>query len=505
MLRRAQAARLLITDTTAPWPRLLLLRRKAATIGRSKHSFLVIGDLRVSNRHVLIKYRRGRYSIADLRSEAGTFVNGRRVRRRRLKHGDMIRFGGAASYRFIDPDAYLRLRARRRLIGASALALAALAWVVHFKRWDGGALSEANLEHALFFFEPTSQPIKEPGPQAVISVVPPAPVGSNPPAAVAPGGSRVTVSARLKAVSQSYVAHAPESEVNWLTRFNYYRTEAMLPAVAEDAQLSAAMKSHARYLMDNYLTEIQNGGVLGDAAYSEVPARRGYSPAAAAEASNSRLSWGCGGFSPANEIDHWMWNPFERLAMLDPRLSTAGFGDAVTGNCWVAAIRLPPPPGRAERFASAVEFPPNGASIPASWTGDSGIDPISSCPGYALPAGMPITLQLGNLYAVRLTAHSLTREGRPIEHCAFDAADYTNASQSLQEYGRWLLRKASAIVIVPRLPLEDGAQYRVAISANEQSYAWTFRVSGSSENPEGQQRAATVSRQTRSMHFTTEP
>lgn len=280
----------------------------------------------------------------------------------------------------------------------------------------------------------------------------------------------------------------------------------MLPAVKEDPQLSAAMKSHARYLIDNYLGKIQSGAALGDVAYTEAPSLRGYSPTAAAEAPNSRLSWGCGDFSAAGEIDHWIWNPFERLAMLDPRLTKAGFGDAVAGNCWVASIRLAPPGGPAGRFARAVEFPPDGGSIAASWTGDSGIDPIASCTGYSLPAGMPITLQLGNLFEVRLTATALTLDGSPVEHCAFDALNYTDTSSSLQEYGRWLLRKASAIVIVPRLPLRAGAQYKVAISANGQSYSWAFRaVSNPAENPEGRQGAATVSHETRSIHFATDP
>jgi len=214
---------------------------------------------------------------------------------------------------------------------------------------------------------------------------------------------------------------------------------------------------------------------LGESALTEARGLAGYSAAGAAEAPNSRVSWGCGAFAAERAIEHWMWDPFTRLAMLDPRLSAAGFGGATAGGCWVAALRLPPPSGAAGRYAAAVEFP-LGASAPGEWDGGSGIDPLAGCGGYKLPAGTPITLQLGERYPVRLSAASLSAAGREVEHCAFDAASYVNPNASAQEYGRWLLRKASAVVVMPRAPLRSGAEYQVSISAHGQVYAWAFRV-----------------------------
>ena len=111
MLRRAQAARLLAVDRETPGTLLLLLGRDEAAIGSAEGSGLRVADASVADRHAIIRYARGRYYVVDLKSAGGTFVNGRRIRRKQeLKHGDNIRFGVAAPYRFIDPDALKRRR-----------------------------------------------------------------------------------------------------------------------------------------------------------------------------------------------------------------------------------------------------------------------------------------------------------------------------------------------------------------------------------------------------------
>jgi hypothetical protein len=89
---------------------------------------------------------------------------------------------------------------------------------------------------------------------------------------------------------------------------------------------------------------------------------------------------------------------------------------------------------------------------------------------------LPITLQIGRLTETKLSAHSLMEDGKPIEHCAFDAPSYRNPNATAQEYGRWNLRNASAVVIVPRSPLRSGARYSVSITANDKTYAWSFTV-----------------------------
>jgi pSer/pThr/pTyr-binding forkhead associated (FHA) protein len=63
-------------------------------IGRRPSADIVLDDASVSRRHALVLERDGAPVIADDRSRNGVFVNGRRVREARLRHGDEVRIGG---------------------------------------------------------------------------------------------------------------------------------------------------------------------------------------------------------------------------------------------------------------------------------------------------------------------------------------------------------------------------------------------------------------------------
>ncbi|MGH7812525.1 MAG: FHA domain-containing protein [Candidatus Binataceae bacterium] len=146
MFRRAQPARLLAVDRTAPCTRLLILGREEIAIGSAEGNPLRIEEPSVSARHAVIQYRRGRHYLIGLKTGGGTFLNGKRIRRaRRLKHGDHVRFGAEIRYRYIDPDAPIRMRNRRIIGAASVCAIMALGSFAHAKGWDGGLLSIATV------------------------------------------------------------------------------------------------------------------------------------------------------------------------------------------------------------------------------------------------------------------------------------------------------------------------------------------------------------------------
>jgi len=65
------------------------------TIGRDPENDLVLDDRRVSRRHAEIRLRLGRYTLYDLQSTNGTYVNGRRVAEVVLSDGDRIAIGGS--------------------------------------------------------------------------------------------------------------------------------------------------------------------------------------------------------------------------------------------------------------------------------------------------------------------------------------------------------------------------------------------------------------------------
>jgi uncharacterized protein YkwD len=483
VLKRAQAARLLTVDRDASGTRLLLLGRDEAGIGSAEGPGLRVADASVAERHAIIRYARGRYYVVDLKSAGGTFVNGRRIRRKQtLKHGDILRFAGAAPYRFIDPDALKRRRERRMLrVGVVVAVLVALGLADHFGKWN--VLSRATVAQIVAWAEshvsskrvdaPSTIAASAPAPAASVARATNTPAPPVSAAAVAvtapPPPPKMPSSSPTTSVSAS-------SSMTWLERINFFRSGAGLEPIHENPELSAAAAAHARYLLLNFVEDIRSAKPMSADAYEESPVKSGYSAKGATAAPDLQLAWGCSSFEPGQQIDHWIEGPFHRLAMLDPFLTEAGFGEASRDGCWVATLRLPPPPEEVKPYARAVEFPPAGAAIALDWIGLESPDPLASCPGFERPVGLPITLQIGRLADTNLTAHSLMEDGKPIEHCAFDAPSYRNPNATAQEYGRWNLRNATAVVIVPRSPLRPGSHYTVSITANNRTYAWSFTV-----------------------------
>lgn len=75
--------------------RRVALTGEPLTIGRDPDNDLVLDDRRVSRRHAEIRLRLGRYTLYDLQSTNGTYVNGRRVAEVVLGDGDRISIGGS--------------------------------------------------------------------------------------------------------------------------------------------------------------------------------------------------------------------------------------------------------------------------------------------------------------------------------------------------------------------------------------------------------------------------
>lgn len=63
-------------------------------IGRDPENDIVLDDRRVSRRHAEVRLRLGRYTLYDLQSTNGTFVNGRRIAEVVLSDGDSVIIGG---------------------------------------------------------------------------------------------------------------------------------------------------------------------------------------------------------------------------------------------------------------------------------------------------------------------------------------------------------------------------------------------------------------------------
>jgi pSer/pThr/pTyr-binding forkhead associated (FHA) protein len=66
---------------------------KTLTIGRLKDNRLVLDHPSVSSHHACVFNDGGQFIVEDLQSTNGTFVNGRRVSRRTLRNGDVMKIG----------------------------------------------------------------------------------------------------------------------------------------------------------------------------------------------------------------------------------------------------------------------------------------------------------------------------------------------------------------------------------------------------------------------------
>ena len=114
------------------------------SIGRQSGSHLVLRDARISRSHARILTEGGHYFIEDLDSRNGVFVNGDRVRRRKLASSDRIEFGIPNSYSLIFTSEDLAGR-----LGAPGGQLARLRAVVELARTLETSFSTTNVLAAL--------------------------------------------------------------------------------------------------------------------------------------------------------------------------------------------------------------------------------------------------------------------------------------------------------------------------------------------------------------------
>jgi hypothetical protein len=86
---------------------------------------------------------------------------------------------------------------------------------------------------------------------------------------------------------------------------------------------------------------------------------------------------------------------------------------------------------------------------------------------------MPLFVQTAGTPSV--SAHSLTRNGQPIDHCLFDGTSYVNPDPNQQSLGRAVLSARNAIVIMPRARLQPGT-YDASVASGTATISWAFQV-----------------------------
>jgi serine phosphatase RsbU (regulator of sigma subunit) len=82
-------------------PHTIVLDRESMTIGRLPDQDIVLRDSFVSRRHAAIHRVDGGYEVVDIDSVHGTWVNGKRIERALLRHGDVLQFGSPTAVRVL--------------------------------------------------------------------------------------------------------------------------------------------------------------------------------------------------------------------------------------------------------------------------------------------------------------------------------------------------------------------------------------------------------------------
>src|SRR2546425_1185864 len=77
------------------------IRKTPFNIGRQAENQIVMRDNRASRVHARVVLEQGEYWIEDLNSRHGTFVNGSRIQRHKLRDSDRVEFGAVDSYQLI--------------------------------------------------------------------------------------------------------------------------------------------------------------------------------------------------------------------------------------------------------------------------------------------------------------------------------------------------------------------------------------------------------------------
>ena len=284
----------------------------------------------------------------------------------------------------------------------------------------------------------------------------------------------------------------PASAEPWLVELNRLRATGGLKPVAENAQLTRDCRAHAQYLVEQGPSSpvefVNYERTLGLGAHHEDKKSPHYTAAGAECAKGGKLTPGVSqsndvSFSrnPIEDMDGLFYDaPFHRFSMLASWATVAGYGSYGESPRRAAALSLR---GVGGIGSPLKRFPTDGSTVPIGIVHSLEIpDPLASCPGYRLPVGLPITLQLGSGYRGNMSSFSVQGPAGALETCGFDWNSYQNSDGATQEHARDTLKRFGGIILIPRKALADG-RYTVSVVTTRESFTWTFTVANQPPPP----------------------
>lgn len=259
----------------------------------------------------------------------------------------------------------------------------------------------------------------------------------------------------------------PADRNDWLGTVNAYRVSSGLPPVAEDPVLSAEAAEAAQYMVS-----------IGQLTHSPDPAHWTYTPGAARSAGSSNLAMTTAAEIDSGQfVDLWMAAPFHALGLLRPGWKTTGFGryqgtPSGDDTVWTAAALDVLRGLTKTKVNQVVVFPGAGANTPLRQFTTEWPNPLTWCPGYKAPTGLPLIVMLPTTpYRTTATVVDAT-DGTTLESCTLTTTTISGRDTSATT-ARSLLTGANAIIVIPKSPLQDGHEYVVSVKSST-NVSWTF-------------------------------
>jgi hypothetical protein len=280
-----------------------------------------------------------------------------------------------------------------------------------------------------------------------------------------------------------------QTQPDWLIGINTVRSAAGLAEVTANTASAAGATNHSLYLVRN------NFGVNGQNPHVEDPNLPGFTPDGATAGQTGDIAFQFSGPAPAfqDALAGWMSGGYHWEAILDPGLTSVGYGTAVFQDVFPnqptpAFNQAAPVITSAQTLvltrgtvtpAQPIMWPPSGGTQPfTSRTPGESPDPMANCPGYPATTGASLSLQLPT--PPQVTGVTLTQAGvdGALPSCWFTSAtvQFSAADQAVwAPVGRRILSSSNAVVIFSKQPLANGT-YCVAVANASGPIAWSFTV-----------------------------
>ena len=260
-----------------------------------------------------------------------------------------------------------------------------------------------------------------------------------------------------------------QAEPEWLTAVNAYRAASGVGPITNDPVLQAGVDRHVQYL-----------AATASLVHDEDPSHSLYTAEGALAAKQSLLGgWQGADRSDREIIEDWMAAPFHAVHLLEPRLQRSAYTSTHRpgGELTVAGvINIVGGIGKKVAVKEPILFPGRGSTVPMTSFLSEVPNPLTACPGYVAPAGLPVLATFPTAPSAAIATFS--QGGKALEACVIDRG-YLNPDAGAQATGRQLLTQKNLVMIIPRSPLTAGANYDVSVDGGTAGkVSWSFTVGG---------------------------